>query len=210
MIFLVNTSNKADNKVLLQQADDLTHKKYSLFERRKLHKSALDSKRGDIITTDDKCKPIAKLKPNETLYVVGHGDRENPVLSELNPQQLANLLQAYGLNPRTKHLKIILVCCHSGHKLNMLKPSFGELFYSALINEIHELDRHHMKKEGSLLTVKAPKHVIGFRRVDGKAVGVKVKDFQAYEQTKEQFPDQLDEWVEQNASELSKTDFQLL
>ena len=209
MIFVVYTADKLDNEILLKQSADLTHKKYTFFERRTFHKSLFDSKRGAIVTTEDNNKAISKLKSNEILYVVGHGDRVNQTLSGLNAQKLADLLQAHGLNPRIKHLKIRLVCCHSGHKPNMITPSFAELFHSALLKEIHELDRYHMQKEGSLLKVKAPKHVIGFRRCDGKAVGIKPKDYEVYQQIKEQSPAQLDEWINKNTSELSETDFQL-
>lgn len=210
MIFLVYTANQVDNKALLKQANDLTHKKYTALERKIYHKSMFESKRGDIVTSDDKSKSISKLKANETLYVVGHGDRDNPVLSGLSPKELADLLQSHGLNSRIKHLKINLVCCHNGHKSNMMTPSFAQLFYSVLLNGIHELDRHHMEKEGSLFTVKAPKHVIGFKLFDGKTVGLKPKDYPVYQHIKEQSPSQLNEWLNQNTSELSKTDFQLL
>lgn len=210
MIFLVYTANQVDNEALLKQANDLTHKKYTFLERKIYRKSLFESKRGDIVTTDDKSKPISKLKAYETLYVVGHGDRDNPVLSGLSPKKLADLLQSHGLNPRIKHLKINLVCCHSGHKPNMMTPSFAQLFYSELLNEIHELDRHNMEKEGSLFTVKAPKHVIGFRLYDGKTVGLKPEDYPGYQHTKEQSPSQLNEWINKNTTELSKTDFQLL
>jgi hypothetical protein len=90
-------------------------------------------KKGKIVTTEDSSKPISKYE--ETLYIVSHGDRENHELSSLRPEKLADIVQEYGLNPRIKHLKIHLVCCHSGHKINMLIPSFAQRFYSALLND---------------------------------------------------------------------------
>lgn len=206
MIFVVYTANEVDNKILLKQSKDLTNKKYTFLERKTYNKSLSENKRGDIVTTDDKNKPLSRLKSNETLYIVGHGDRANPKLSDLSPKELADLVQAYGLNPRIKHLKISLVCCHSGHQINISTPSYAQQFYSALLNEIHEIHRHHMDKENSLLRVKAPKHVIGFG-LFGKAVGLKPEQYQEYDKIKKQSPSQLDEWLHQNKSELSKTDF---
>ena len=210
MIFIICTGNKIDNEALVKQAADLTRKKFSFFERRTYYKSLSDSKRGEIFTSIDTTRPISRLKPDETLYVVGHGDPDVPRLSGLKPRDLADLLKSHGLNPNTRNLKINLVCCHSGHKTNRLSLSYAEQLYFILLDSIHELVRHHMEKEGSLLKLKAPKNLIGFRQTDGKAIGIKPKDYEAYRYTEAHSPDQLDNWLKEHVTELSSIDYQLL
>ena len=67
-----------------------------------------------------------------------------------------------------------------------------------------------MEKEGSLLKLKAPKNLIGFRQTDGKAIGIKPKDYEAYRYTEAHSPDQLDNWLKEHVTELSSIDYQLL
>ncbi len=212
MIFIVYTANQEDNEALLNQANDLTYKKYSFSERQRYHKSVFDNKRGNIVTSEQTCRPISRLLANETLYVVGHGNRDAPALSGFDPKELSNLLQGCGLNPRIKHLKIKLICCHSGHKPHVMMPSFAQMFYFELLKVVHPLDLAHREKEGSLFTVKAPKHVIGFRIFDGKAIGLKPEQYAGYQRIKEASQSQLEDWdwLNENASPLSKTDYQIL
>ena len=165
IIFLVYANDPNYNVALAKQAQDLTRKKYTFTERQLYGKSPLDNKRGKMVSTNDTSKPLSKLKASETLYVIGHEDRDAPELSGLNPKELAYLLQSYGLNPCTKRLKIKLVCCHSGHAPRTMEPSFAQQFYFELSKGTHETDRHSMGKEGSLFTVKAPKHVIGYSHI---------------------------------------------
>ena len=210
MIFLVYVDNEIDNHELLKQSAALTCKKFNFFERRTYGRSLEESKRGKIFTTKDSMRPISHLQSNETLYVVGHGDREKTLLSGLSPLELADLLQSHGLNLHTKYLKIHLVCCHSGHKKSGLHLSFAEQLYLILLGTINPLDKHHMEKEGSLLRMKAPKNLIGFRPQDGIAIGIKPKDYEEYQQTKAQSPTQLDEWLKEHVTALSCSDFQLI
>jgi len=42
-----------------------------------------------------------------------------------------------------------------------------------LLEKLPEIELHHREKEGSLPIVKAPKDVIGHRKYDGNAVGIK-------------------------------------
>ena len=61
-----------------------------------------------------------------------------------------------------------------------------------LLKDIHPMERYHMEKEGSTLSLKAPKHVIGFRKTDGKEIGLKPRDYDAYQRIKDESPEQLD------------------
>ena len=211
MIFVVCTESKIDNHELVKQAMNLTRKKFNFFERQTYMKALDDSKRGEIFTSLDTTRPLARLKPNEKLYVVGHGGgRDNPLLSGLKPMELANLLISHGLMPSTRGLRINLVCCHSGYKRSALRLSYAEQLYSILYNSIHELDRHHLEKEESLFKIKAPQSLIGFRSFDGKAIGIKSEDYDTYHHVKEHVPDKLDTWLKEHVIELSGTHYQRL
>ena len=211
MIFVVCTGSEIDNEALVNQAESLKSKKFSFFERKKYNKTLDDSKRGDIFTSLDKTRPIARLKSNEKLYIVGHsGGRDNPLLSGLKPIELANLLLSHGLVPATRGLRINLVCCHSGYKCSPFSLSYAEQLHSILLNSIHELLRHHMEKEQSIFTLKAPQNLIGFRSFDGKAIGIKPEDYEAYHYIEEHSPDELDTWLKEHVIELPSTHYQRL
>ena len=200
-----------ENAALYSQAQDLTiSRQLTFFGSQSSGSHFRSNPRGSIFTTEDSTKPILNLKPNETLYVVGHGNRETPFLSGYNPHELADILRYHGLCPGIKNLKIQLVCCHSGHKPDRFTLSFAEELYFMLLKDIHPMERYHMEKEGSTLSLKAPKHVIGFRKTDGKEIGLKPRDYDAYQRIKDESPEQLDVWLNQQADELTAEDFQCL
>jgi len=207
MIFLVLTSDKVYNDTLQLEALSLTRERHTYTDTLRFINGPVPRK-GEIVDSLQSDKPLSRLRFGETLYVVGHGAKDSLTLSELDPKQLLNHLLASGLKPFLKNLDIVLVSCHAGNKENNLERSFAETFYDLLLDTIPEIEVHHREKEGSLPSVKAPKHIIGFREYDGKAVGIKSIHYETY--AKEKKSNTLDTWLPKHTNLLREDDFQII
>ena len=96
---------------------------------------------------------MQNLKSGEVFFIVGHGNRQQPSLSDLNAKQLLDCLKLSGFNPYLKSLKIQLICCHAGYKKNRLTKRFAELFFDELLDCLN--DARHRLAENILPIVTA-------------------------------------------------------
>ena len=209
MFYIVYTEDPTYNAQLKMEAISVAFK-LNHRRRNKQFSSTYCQNKHKIVTSKQTDAPLAAVSSTETLYIVGHGTRKNTTLSDLNPEELFEHLVLSGLNVFKKNLNIFLISCHTGHKSTPLNPSYAESLYNLILKRLPELERHHREKEQSLPTIKAPKHIIGFRDIDGQAVGIKKADYQHYDIKRNSQSPLFAAWLEQNTHLLSVEDFQTI
>ena len=195
MIFFVYTADAYHNMRLKHQARAIQTR----LNRTEKHQLAYPSKED---------YPLKTLKPGETLYIIGHGNKDNPSLSGLSVKQLYNLLIENGLNIHLKSLRLFLICCHAGFKPSKLEYSYSEKLYQLITNNLSDLELHHRYKEETLPKVVAPKHVIRLTAADPNYMGIPQEQYTEYETIRSVAPSSLDKWLTENATPLKKYDFE--
>ncbi len=209
MIYLVLSDNKAYNQELVMEAHFLTRVLHPYSQRLRFS-CATSAEKSKLYTTLSEGAPLSDLRLGETLYVVGHGDRETGLLSGLTPRELLESMVSSGLYTTQKHLKICLVGCHTGHKPDVFRLSFAEGLYQLLLADLPELELYHRSKEGSLPFIRAPKHILGYRTTDGLPIGIKKEDYALYASKKSEGSETFESWRTEHTEVLEEEDFQTL